>query len=110
MSNLSGKKKLATGAVLTTVVCASAMVGGIVAFLANASPYMNVAQAMASRAGEVHVAGDIVKDSVHRDFANNLITFDVKDNTGKVSVIYTGIAPQDMGEATKVVAIGSMKD
>jgi cytochrome c-type biogenesis protein CcmE len=58
----------------------------------------------------MHLAADIVKDSVHQDLSNHTLNFRVKDPTGEVDVVYTGTPPQNMGEATKVVAIGEMKD
>ena len=64
-----------------------------------------VAQAMASNADRLHVSGDIIKDSVHQDMANHTLVFDVTDATGRVTVVYKGTPPQNMDEATKVVAV-----
>ncbi len=110
MMNLSKKRGFATGATLTAVVCLMALGGVIYAFMMNSSPYVTVAQARTSAADNLHVAGDIVKESVHQDLANHTLTFDIKDQTGQVTVVYTGTPPQNMGEANKVVAEGGMKD
>jgi cytochrome c-type biogenesis protein CcmE len=110
MSNLSKKRGAANGALLTAVVCILAIGGVIYAFLANSSPYVTVAQAKASQADNLHVAGDIVKETVRQDLSNRTLVFDIKDETGQVTVVYTGTPPQNMGEANKVVAQGGMKD
>lgn len=98
------------GAVLTAVVCVVALSGVIVAFLMNSSPYVTVAQAKAVNADRMHLSGDIMKETVHQDLKEHTLTFDVKDATGRVTVVYSGTPPQNMGEATKVVAIGTMKN
>ncbi|HWA81994.1 MAG TPA: cytochrome c maturation protein CcmE [Fimbriimonadaceae bacterium] len=110
MLTLSKMRGFAAGAALTAVVCLMALGGVVYAFMANSSPYVTVAQAKSSTADNLHVAGDIIKDTVHQDLANRTLTFDIKDETGTVKVIYTGTPPQNMGEANKVVAEGGMKD
>ncbi|HVT13016.1 MAG TPA: cytochrome c maturation protein CcmE [Fimbriimonadaceae bacterium] len=110
MFTLSKKRGFAKGAALTAAVCVLALAGVVYAFIANSSPYVTVAQARASTADNLHVAGDIIRDTVHQDLANRTLTFDMKDETGTVKVVYTGTPPQNMGEANKVVAEGGMKD
>jgi cytochrome c-type biogenesis protein CcmE len=110
MLNLSKMRGLATGATLTAIVCAAAITGLVYAFIANSSPYVTVAQARASKSDSMHLAGDIVKATVRPDLKNHALVFDVKDESGQVTVVYTGTPPQNMDEATKVVAIGGMKD
>jgi cytochrome c-type biogenesis protein CcmE len=110
MDELSKKRGFAGGAIVTAVICLLAISGVIFAFLANSSPYVTIAQAKASNADNLHVAGDIVKESVHQDLMNRTLVFDIKDQTGLVTVVYKGTPPQNMGEANKVVAEGGMKD
>src|SRR5579862_4751000 len=110
MLTLSKKRGFAKGATLTAIVCLLAIVGVIYAFMANSSPYVTVAQARTANADRMHVAGDIVQETVHQDLTNHTIVFDLKDTTGKLTVVYTGTPPQNMGEAKQAVAIGSMKD
>ena len=100
----------ATGATVTATICVLAMAGVIYAFMTGSSPYVTVAQAKTSKADNLHVAGDIVKETVHQDLAHHSLIFDVKDETGKLTVVYTGTPPQNMDEATKVVAEGGMKN
>ncbi len=80
------------------------------AFLANASPYVTVAQAKKMRGDNLHIAGDLVKNSVQTDKGAQTVRFSMVDETGAtLNVIYSGIAPANMGSATKVVAIGMME-
>jgi len=110
MIESSKKRGFAAGATLTAVVCLTALGGVIYAFMTNSSPYVTVAQAKASTADNLHVAGDIIKPTVRQDLADHTLIFDIKDSTGIVTVVYTGTPPQNMGEANKVVAEGGMKD
>jgi len=109
MTDRSKKRGSAKGVVLTALVCLGATGAVIYAFMANSSPYVTVAQAKSSTSDRMHLAGDIVKETVHQDLANHTLIFDVKDESGKVTVVYSGTPPQNMGEATKVVAVGAMK-
>ena len=108
----SNNKRGFGGAAITVLVCLLAVGGMTYAFLANSSPYVTIAQARGMSSDRLHLAGDIIKPTVHTDVARHILTFDLKDEKGDiVTVVYTGGAPpQNMGEATKVVAIGGMKD
>lgn len=110
MFNLSKIRGFASGAALTAVVCLGALGGVVYAFLANSSPYVTIAQAQASTADNLHVAGDIVKETVRQDLSNHTLVFDIKDGTGRMTVVYDGTVPQNMGEANKVVAEGGIKN
>jgi cytochrome c-type biogenesis protein CcmE len=110
MFKLSKKRGFAMGAALTAVICLAALSGVVYAFMANASSYVTVAEAKASRSDRVHVMGDLIQDSVRKDLKTGDLTFDLTDKTGKLSVVYSGTMPQNMGEAKQVVAIGEMKD
>jgi cytochrome c-type biogenesis protein CcmE len=91
-------------------VVALAMVGVCAAFIKNASPYVTVAQAKESHADGVHLAGDLVKNSIQTDARSGEIKFTLKDQDGaEAHVVYVGSIPGNLSEATKVVAIGGMQ-
>src|SRR5436305_292819 len=97
------------GAVITGVVATLAMGGVLSAFINNASPYVTVAEAKQSHADGVHLAGDLVKNSIQTDPRNGRITFELKDKDGQIAdVLYVGSTPGNLSEATKVVAVGGM--
>ena len=78
-------------------------------FVMNASPYVTVSQARSSDATDIHVVGEIERGSLVSDLQHGQIRFTLKDNTGLLPVVYTGQPVSDLGSATKVVAIGNMK-
>jgi cytochrome c-type biogenesis protein CcmE len=92
----------------------AAVVAGIAAIafvlLGNSSPYVSVAQAKTMKANNLHLQGDLVKDSIRTDAANATVSFTLIDKAGdKMNVIHQGMPPANMGEATMVVAVGGMK-
>jgi cytochrome c-type biogenesis protein CcmE len=100
-----------TGPLVTAIVAIAAFAAVIVEFSNNASPYVTVAQAKQLSGDELHVAGDIVKDSVHMDMIRHKLTFDMKDTEGTlVHVVHVGDPPANLQEANKVVAIGGMQN
>lgn len=80
----------------------------VFAFLSNASPYVTVAQAQASKADNLHVAGDIDKTTLQVSNTVRECTFMITDESGDSLKIHSTDVPANMGEATKVVAIGGM--
>lgn len=100
-----------TGPIVTAVVAIAAFAVVIVEFSNNASPYVTIAQAKQISGDELHVAGDLVKGTVQLDMVRHKLTFDMKDTDGTlVHVIHDGEPPANLDEATRVVAIGGMKD
>jgi cytochrome c-type biogenesis protein CcmE len=98
-----------SGAVVTGVVATLAMGGVLAAFIKNASPYVTVAEAKQSHADGVHLAGDLVKNSIQTDPTSGEIKFQLKDQEGQLAnVVYVGSTPGNLSEATKVVAVGGM--
>jgi cytochrome c-type biogenesis protein CcmE len=98
-----------SGPIITAIVAILAMSGVVAAFMANASPYVTVAQAKSSTGDRLHLAGDIDKKSIQNDLVNHVLRFDITDADGqRVTVVHKGEPPANMGEATKVVAIGKM--
>lgn len=85
----------------------SAMFG---AFLMNASPYVTIAEARKSPGTNLHVTGDLDKASLASNPLKQEVRFQLKDEKGDtINVLYTGAPPANMGEATKVVAVGGME-
>jgi cytochrome c-type biogenesis protein CcmE len=99
-------------ATLIAVVVAIAGLGtAIVAFVGNASPYVTVAEASKNRADGLHLAGDIVPGTMSTDRGAMLVRFQVRDEAGDTAwVRYEGLPPANMGQATKVVAVGTMRE
>jgi len=103
--------KFKLGAVVTVVVSLGAMVAIGAIFTVNASPYVDVDQALASGGDGLHLLGTIQKPTIHADSLRREISFDVVDAKGKtMHVDYHGEAISNIGEADKVVAVGSVKD
>ena len=98
------------GAIISAVVTVLALAGVCVAFLTTASPYVTVAEARLTKGDNLHVAGDLVKETLATDVKAKQMTFSLKDEKGeKMDVVYSGPPPANMGSATKVVAIGGME-
>jgi cytochrome c-type biogenesis protein CcmE len=101
-------KTRAIVALVLTLAGLAAMVG---AFLVNASPYVTIAEAKASRGNNLHLAGDLDKSTIRTVVSKQEVHFDLRDEKGEVvKVVYHGPAPANLGEATKVVAVGGMKE
>lgn len=82
----------------------------VMAFVGNASPYVTVSQARASTRDGVHLAGDIIPGTLATDRSTMQVRFQLRDEAGDTTwVRYEGLPPANMGEATKVVAIGRVE-
>jgi cytochrome c-type biogenesis protein CcmE len=98
---------MAKGPIITAIVAAVAFGGVIVAFSNNASPYVTISEARKMTGDHLHLAGDIVKDSI---VTRGSLEFDLKDSKGEiVHVVHRGDPPANLSEAKKVVAIGGMQ-
>jgi cytochrome c-type biogenesis protein CcmE len=98
------------GPILTVFLVAVAILGVSFAFIANASPYVTVSEARKSNATGVHLKGELDKSSIRNDLKERKIRFRIKDKDGQsMEVVYSGPPPQDMTQATEIVAIGSVK-
>lgn len=99
------------GAIISGLVAIVAIIGLMTVFVTSASPYVTVAQARQAEGDNLHLAGDLVKGSIVNDLRTRQLRFELKDEKGDVMpVVYTGPPPSNMGEATKVVAIGGYKE
>lgn len=95
------------GPVVTACVAVFGMGAVLYAFISNASPYMSFAQALRTSDDHVHIAGDLLKDSISNDMTHHTLRFKIKDTDGTVvQIVHHGEMPANLGEATKVVAIG----
>jgi len=100
-----------SGPIITAIVAILALAAVVTAFMSNASPYVTIAQAKTATGNRLHLAGDILKPTIHNDLYKHVLSFDLKDADGAVvTVEHVGEPPANMGEATKVVAIGQMKN
>ena len=109
MNQIRGSIRL--GALFAVVLSLAGLTAVVMAFLSNASPYVSVAEAKAKPGDNQHLSGDIVPGSVVSDLHAGTVRFKVKDSDGQVAdVLYQGPPPSNMASATKVVAVGGMKD
>ena len=84
-----------SGPIVTALVAVLAMSGAVAAFMANASPYVTIAQAKSSTGDRLHLAGDLDKKSVHNNLANHVLSFQIKDANGDVVKRYgSGDTPE----------------
>ena len=99
------------GPLVTAVVALVAMGAVVAAFMSNASPYVTIAQAKQLGGDRMHLAGDILKETVVTDIKAAELRFRVKDANGdQITVVHRGEIPANMSSATKVVAIGGIKE
>jgi cytochrome c-type biogenesis protein CcmE len=96
------------------VLSAAATIAGIgammAAFLTNSSPYVDVAKARSMSGDNLHLAGDMNKETLFADVQKQEVRFMLTDEKGaQVRVIYQGAPPTNMGSATKVVAVGKLR-
>lgn len=96
------------GTIATIVLTVVGLCAVVFAFVKNSSPYVTVAQARETTRGNVHLAGDIDRQSI--SMGRDGLTFSITDEEGsRATVVYRGLAPSSIEDATKVVAIGTMK-
>lgn len=96
------------GVIISTLLAILAGAGLVAIFVQNASQYMTIAEAKQTQSKDLHVAGDMIKETQQNDMLHNEIRFTIKDAGGTLPVIYKGPQPGNLGEATKVVVCGHM--
>lgn len=95
-------------AVILTLFGLSAVV---FAFMNNSSPYVDIKTAKAQPADNQHLSGDIVAGSMQVDYKSGSAQFLLKDqNSDQIQVHYQGSIPSNISTATKVVAVGGVKN
>jgi len=98
------------GPVLAIVIAVLGLSAVVFAFVTNASPYVTVSEARTLKGDNLHVAGELVLESVQTNPAKRLVTFDMKDDHGDIlSVRYEGPPPNNLRSATRVVAVGKFE-
>lgn len=98
-----------TGPMLAAAAATIGLAGVLTAFSLNASPYVTVAEAKATTRSNVHLAGDIVPDSLRVLHNEGKVQFTLRDEDGDlIPVVHHGNPPANMGEATKVVVVGEV--
>jgi len=99
------------GVVFATVLTVIGLAAVVFAFQSNSSSYVSVADAMTVSGDRLHLSGDIVAGTMKSSTAERLVNFDLRDQSGQtLAVVYRGMPPVNLGEATKVVAVGGVKD
>ena len=103
---MSSTMKFAVGGVVVAVV-----IGVLIAtsFSGSTSDYLTVAEVKALGPGQTRdsrVAGKIVPNSVNYDTAELHLTFEVRDETGQLSISYHGPQPDMLVDAVEAVAVG----
>lgn len=96
--------------ILVAVASGAGLIAVSVLFLANASPYVTIKEAKATDRASVHLAGDIMKETLDFLPTQGYVRFVIKDeHSDTIPVIYRGAPPANMGDATQAVAIGSVQ-
>jgi len=99
------------GPVLTAIFTIFALGAVVAAFVTQASPYVTIAQAKQSTDLQLHLAGDVVPDTMRNDARHHLLVFKIKDQNGDIiTVKHNGEVPAELDQVKKVVAIGGIKD
>lgn len=87
-------------------VIAAFIVFSAISFHNSLTPYVNFAQAKSIN-GSVQVRGVLAKPDIHIVEQGKLLQFVLRDEAGEeVTVTYRGLKPDNMEEATSIVAIG----
>lgn len=99
------------GPIITVIFTVFALGAVILAFVSSASPFVTIAQAKQSSGDQLHIAGDLVKDTVVEDPRAHTLRFKLKDEKGDIVMVrHIGEMPNNLGEVKRVVAIGGMQN
>jgi cytochrome c-type biogenesis protein CcmE len=98
-------------AIITVLLVVLGLGVAIYAFLQNSSPYVTIAEAKERTGQTVHVAAELVPNSVVSDPDRKLVTFTIReDKTGQeLPVVYHGFKPENMERAPRIVIAGEMR-
>ncbi|HNS51391.1 MAG TPA: cytochrome c maturation protein CcmE [Anaerolineae bacterium] len=103
---MSPKLKFLIGGLVVVTVIAALIASS---FGGTSSDYLTIAQVRAlgpDQARDSRVAGAIVANSVVWSTSEVRLTFDIQDETGRLSVSYRGPQPDMLVDAVEAVAIG----
>lgn len=99
------------GAIVAILLTVAGLVAVVLAFQGNSSQYVSVKEALSSSGERQHLSGAIVPGSVQVSMREAKVAFMIKDDAGEtLQVLYHGAPPSNMNAATKVVAVGGVKD
>ncbi len=94
---------------LVLLLIIAGLVFTVRAFVENTSPYVKVRE-LERRSRNVHVALTPIKETIRFDIKTMTLTFEGKDETGVVKVVYPKGKPNNFEVATQVVVIGDYKN
>jgi cytochrome c-type biogenesis protein CcmE len=95
--------------VLILVMIVVGLIFTVRAFVENSSPYVKVRD-LERQPRNVHVALTPVKETIQFDVKSMTLTFEGKDETGVLKVVYPKGKPNNFEAATQVVVIGDYKN
>lgn len=95
--------------VLVLVLIVVGLVFTVRAFVENTSPYVKVRD-LERHSRNVHVALTPIQETIRFDLKTMTLTFEGKDETGVLKVVYPKGKPNNFEAATQVVVIGDYKD
>ncbi|GBC93843.1 Cytochrome c-type biogenesis protein CcmE [bacterium HR15] len=95
--------------VLVLVLIVVGLVFTVRAFVENTSPYVKVRD-LERHSRNVHVALTPIKETIRFDLKTMTLTFEGKDETGVLKVVYPKGKPNNFEAATQVVVIGDYKN
>ncbi len=87
-------------------IIASFIAYSIFAFQSSVTPYVTFAQAKAAKS-TVQVKGTVAASEVTLAGERNLVKFTLRDDAGEeATIVYRGVKPEGLEQATGIVAIG----
>jgi cytochrome c-type biogenesis protein CcmE len=96
-------------AVITAILTIGGTCAVVAAFVGNASPYGTFNDAKRTHAESIHVAGDLIPNSVKQGASLLETSFQLKDTNGELMTVeYSGPPQSNLEHATRVVAIGGV--
>ena len=98
--------------IIAVVLVLAGLAVAIFAFVQNSSPYVTIAEAKERTGQTVHVAAELVPDSVTSDLVRREVHFRVREEkTGlELPVVYRGFKPENMEHAPRIVVAGAVRD
>lgn len=103
---MSSKAKFLIGGVVVVAVVAVLIA---TSFGGSTSDYLTIAQVKAlapDQTRDSRVAGAIIPESINWNTREVRLTFEIKDETGSLSISYRGPQPDMLVDAVEAVAIG----
>ena len=101
-----------TGPIITVMLVAAGIAVAVYSFMQSSSPYVTIAEAKAAAGRKVHVAADLVPESIINNLDRKELRFVIEDaSTGeRLPVVYHGFKPENMESAPRVVVQGAVQN